>query len=56
MMTKVVKSTYEKAIMAKEKRGEIVRLSRRETIRIDLCVIKSFNDDYKKRSRYNEKM
>lgn len=56
MMAKVVKSTYEKAILAKEKRGEIVRLSRRETMRIDLCIIKSFNDDYKKRSRYNEKM
>lgn len=55
-MAKVVKSTYEKAILAKEKRGEIVRLSRRETIRIDLCIIKAFNDRYKKRNRSNEKM
>ena len=55
-MAKVVKSTYEKAILAKEKRGEIVRLSKRETMRIDLCIIKSFNENYKKRSRYNEKM
>ena len=46
----------EDIIMAKEKRGEIVRLSIRETIRIDLCIIKSFNDSYKKRNRHNEKM
>lgn len=54
-MVKIIRSTYEKAIVAKEKRGEIVRFSRRESIRIDLCVTKSFNNN-KAKNRYNGKM
>ena len=43
-MARLVKSTYEKAVKAKEKRGEVTHFSRMASMQIDVCVTKSLNN------------
>lgn len=52
-MARLEKSTYEKAVKAKEKRGEVTHFSRMATMQIDVCVTNSLNN----RTKYysNEK-
>lgn len=51
-----MKSIYEKAILAKERRGEIIHLGKITSIRIDICVTQSFDKKTKMRNRGNEKL
>ena len=44
-----MKSIYEKAILAKERRGEIIHLGKITSIRIDICVTQSFGKKTKKK-------
>ena len=43
-MARLEKSTYEKAVKAKEKRGEVTHFSRMATMQIDVCVTNSLNN------------
>ena len=51
-----MKSIYEKAILAKEKRGEIIHLGKVTSIRIDICVTHSFGKKTKMRNKGHEKL
>ena len=53
-MARIESSTYEKAVMAKEKRGEVTHFSRMASIRIDVCVTNSLNS--KSNLNRNEKI
>lgn len=48
-MARLEKSTYEKAVKAKEKRGEVTHFSRMATMQIDVCVANSLIN----RTKYN---
>lgn len=48
-MARLEKSTYEKAVKAKEKRGEVTHFSRMASMQIDVCVANSLNT----KTRYN---
>ena len=52
-MARLEKSTYEKAVKAKEKRGEVTHFSRIASIQIDVCVANSLNN--RSKSNSNEK-
>lgn len=43
-MARIDESTYEKAVNAKEKRGEVTHFSRMASIQIDACVANSLNN------------
>ena len=47
----MMKSIYEKAVLAKEKRGEIEHIGKITSIRIDICVTQSFGKKTKMRNR-----
>jgi len=49
-MARVIISTYEKALKVKEQRGEIQRLNREVSYRVDVSISRSFN-----KSRNNDK-
>ena len=53
-MARLEKSTYEKAVKAKEKRGEVTHFSRMASMQIDVCVANSLNT--KTRYNSNEKL
>lgn len=46
-MERIVRSIYEKAVKAKEGKGEVVHLSRTATVHIDICIQKSFSNKAK---------
>ena len=52
----MMKSIYEKAVLAKEKRGEIEHIGKITSIRIDICVTQSFGKKTKMRNRGYEKL